>query len=210
MAPSPDFVPSSEQSSRSLDVPLSILLIPAIYLAYTILSAIYLAYLHPLSHVPGPKAWAAFPVIPRILCLFGVLDRTILRYHAKHGPAMRISDKEVSFTTSEAWQQIYGFKVHPQLPKAQRRLPGEEINIVNANDADHSRFRKAIAHGFSERALRDQEEILVSYIDILVDKLKGCARGNSPTDMVRWYNYTTFDIIGDCKSSEHVCREFSC
>jgi hypothetical protein len=201
MALYPNIFHSSEKASRSLDIPFSILLIPLLYLAYNILSGFYVAYLHPLSKVPGPKSWAAFPIIPRILNLFGVLDENILRHHATYGPAMRISDREVSFTTSEAWQQIYGFKVHPQLPKADRRLTGEEVNIINANDADHTRFRKAIAHGFSERALRDQEEILASYIGVLVDKLKNFARTNSTTDLVRWYNYTTFDIIGDRKQT---------
>lgn len=201
MAPSLDASVLSEQPTRQLIMASSLILIPLIYFVYIVVSSIYIAYLHPLSAVPGPKSWAAFPIIPRLLHLAGILDSNIVRLHAKHGPAVRIGDNEVSFTTAEAWQQIYGHKIHPQLPKPLRRMRGEQVSIINADDADHSRYRKALAHGFSERALRDQEELLTSYIDLLVEKIKAIALSNDETDLVRWYNYTTFDIIGDRKSA---------
>lgn len=30
-----------------------------------------------------------------------------------------------------------------------------------------------------------------------MQKLRGVAASKTPTDMVRWFNYTTFDMIGD-------------
>ena len=33
-------------------------------------------------------------------------------------------------------------------------------------------------------------------IDLLMEKLYAFAASGSPTDMVKWYNLTTFDIIG--------------
>lgn len=69
---------------------------------------------------------------------------------------------------------------------------------VAANDADHARIRKLLSHGFSETALREQEPILISYFDLLVSRLQEQIDGstNGKVDIMSWYNFTTFDIIG--------------
>lgn len=67
-----------------------------------------------------------------------------------------------------------------------------------ANQTDHNRIRKLLAHAFSDSALLEQEPILTSYFDLLVSKLKqqvdGPAQGR--IDMMAYYNFVTFDIIG--------------
>jgi cytochrome P450 len=68
-----------------------------------------------------------------------------------------------------------------------------------SNDEDHSRIRKLISHAFSDAALRQQEVILTKYFDLLVQGLKakidGPDAGN--VDLTKWYNFLTFDVIGD-------------
>lgn len=53
-------------------------------------------------------------------------------------------------------------------------------------------------HAFSDSALLEQEPLLTSYFDLLVSKLKqqidGPAHGR--VDMMAYYNFATFDIIG--------------
>lgn len=60
-------------------------------------------------------------------------------------------------------------------------------------------MRKLLSHAFSDSALREQESILTGYIDLLVSRLK--EQSQIPTidkvDIMSWYNFTTFDIIGD-------------
>jgi Cytochrome P450 len=52
--------------------------------------------------------------------------------------------------------------------------------------------------------LRDQEEMLNVYFDLLITKLKQQITGptKGKVNMVRWYNYTTFDIVGDLAFGE--------
>lgn len=72
--------------------------------------------------------------------------------------------------------------------------------LVRANNEDHARQRRILAHAFSDKALREQEYILLRYIDLLICRLKEHIKsdGASATvDIRHWYNYTTFDIIGD-------------
>lgn len=67
-----------------------------------------------------------------------------------------------------------------------------------SNQTDHTRIRKLLAHAFSDGALLEQEPLLTFYFNLLVAKLKqqidGPAHGR--VDMMAYYNFTTFDIIG--------------
>lgn len=49
----------------------------------------------------------------------------------------------------------------------------------------------------------DQESIIKKYVDLLFQRLhENCAGGSKPLDMVAWYNWTTFDVIGDLAFGE--------
>lgn len=165
------------------------------YTIYAICYAIYNLYLHPLHEFPGPKLWIAFPILRQIAGIRGRLDESIRALHETHGPVVRISSDELSFITAQAWKDIYGHG-HKQYPKWQS-MPNPEASIISANDSNHARFRKALSHAFSERALRDQEPLMNTYIDLMIEKMKDVASSGQKTDMVKWYNLTTFDMIGD-------------
>ena len=76
-------------------------------------------------------------------------------------------------------------------------------SLLSADDATHSRQRKLLAHAFSDKALREQEQLLQSYINLLISKLREESdAGNDIVDVVKWYNYTTFDIIADLSFGE--------
>lgn len=85
----------------------------------------------------------------------------------------------------------------PNLGK--RGPPKRPVQILNANDADHSRIRKLFSHAFSEKALREQEPLIQSYADLLINQLRKqyeMSKG-SAFNMIVWYNFLTFDIVGD-------------
>ena len=60
-------------------------------------------------------------------------------------------------------------------------------------------MRRLLSHAFSEAALREQEPLLNTYFDLLIrklyEKVQGPAQGE--VDIVRWFNFTTFDLVGD-------------
>lgn len=172
-----------------------------LYFLYLSGSAIYNIYFHPLRAIPGPKTWIAFPFFFHLAAVRGLVDKNIRSFHEKYGEVVRISPEMVSFITAQAWKDIYGHG-HKQLPKWNLKSQGQTSDIIIANDADHTRFRKALSHAFSEKALRDQEPLVKAYIDLLIEKLKGVAASEQPADMMKWYNLTTFDMIGDLAFGE--------
>ena len=172
----------------------------------------------PLSRFPGPRTWA----VSRIPYLQekqnGNLVHRIKELHETFGEAVRIAPNEVSFISSNAWQDIYGH--HPgrgTLPKwGYGDSPNGIESIFTAKDAEHSRFRRLMARGFSDKALRDMEPILQKPINALIssfrERISHSGTESTVVDMVDWYDFTGHDIISeltfgesfDCIGSERV------
>ncbi|KAJ5911230.1 Cytochrome P450 [Penicillium subrubescens] len=76
--------------------------------------------------------------------------------------------------------------------------------MITANNEEHTRMRRLLTHAFSNKALKEQDQILHVYADMLIDKLAGIVRGSQHpvVDMTRWYNFTTFNLIGDLPFGE--------
>lgn len=60
-------------------------------------------------------------------------------------------------------------------------------------------MRRLLNHAFSESALQEQEPLITGYLDLLILKLHEQIQGpaDGKVDLARWYNFITFDIIGD-------------
>lgn len=62
-------------------------------------------------------------------------------------------------------------------------------------------MRKMLNNGFSSKALLEQEDIIHGYIDMFVKQLNTHATQKS-ADMTQWYNFASFDIVGDLSFGE--------
>lgn len=163
-----------------------------------IFNAIRNLYFHPLSSFSGSKLWIAFPFTQRIPQIRGKLDMQIRDLADSYEGVIRTGPNELIFTTAKAWKDIYGHG-HPELPKALPKAAGmkNRTNIINANAKDHFRLRRAMLPAFSDRALDQQEPLIRGYVDLLVERLKEVARSGETANMVKWYTFCTFDLIGD-------------
>ncbi|KAK2596929.1 hypothetical protein N8I77_012811 [Diaporthe amygdali] len=165
---------------------------------------IYQVYFGPLRHVPGPKSWIIFPVIPKIKNLLGTIDQDIRRFHQKYGSVVRYEAGAMSFTTSEAWKTIYGHKYGQFTKFSANQQLEPQLNILTADDANHARIRRGVSHAFSPRSLAEQEPIVHGYIDMLVRKLSDVAESRLPAEMGRWFHIASFDIIADLTFGESL------
>jgi cytochrome P450 len=132
----------------------------------------------------------------------------ICALHEKYGPVVRVSPHEISFNDPRAWKDIHG---HLKPGKANIiKHPdwfvpaiNDVHTIISANDVDHARMRRIFSNAFSDKALKLQEPLFAKYADLLVFKLKEVAKDpEHQVDMVRMYNYTTFDIMSDLTFGE--------
>lgn len=143
---------------------------------------------------------------------FGISAFKTQKLHDRYGPVVRVAPGHLSFTDPRAWRDIYGplprnnnnnnnSSAWPEMPKSRvftSATDDQEDSIQGADFHEHQLVRRALTQGFSDASLRGQEPVLKKYVDLLLRRLhQRCEGGKVALDLERWYNWTTFDVIGD-------------
>lgn len=166
---------------------------------------LYNLYRHPLSRFPGPK-FAAASRLPFAWATFkGSLIYYIDDIHSHHGPIVRIAPNELTIIEPKAWTDIYAHR--PQLPKDPANLiqPLNGVHsLFSADDANHQRQRRILANAFSNKSVREQEPLIGSYIDSMIQTLhEHCARKPTTSiDVEKVYGHLILDVVGDLTFGE--------
>ncbi|KAM0366634.1 hypothetical protein ACHAPZ_011111 [Fusarium culmorum] len=162
--------------------------------------AIYYVFFHPLAKIPGPKLYAATQLPYLYHLTRGQWVYRLKELHEQYGPVVRYTYNDVSFITADAYKTIYGHKTGGarefgkdfRLYRQGRPAP----NLIVTKHEDHKRQRKLLSHAFSHKALSEQNDLLMHYVNLFIEKLTQKAREGESVDMVAWYNFATFDLIG--------------
>lgn len=167
---------------------------------------IYNLFLSPLRHIPGPKLWATSEIFFSRLLMSGTGHKQLSDLHARYGDIVRVSPIQVSFNNPQAWKDIYGHRKTGQLENQKDpvfyKLASPSV-IVAEDSEDHGRQRRVMAHAFSAQALLEQQPIMKKYVDLLIKRLKELTgTEGAPVNMVKWYDFTTFDLVGDLSFGE--------
>ena len=142
----------------------------------------------------------------------GKLPHWVKNLHDQYeSDVVRISPSELSFIRASAWHDIHGS--HPDAqpfekdPLVNGKCFNNVDNLLTAKHVDHERMRKVLGHAFSERATREQEPTVQMYIEKLIRRLHEQISSSSQgkVDMVKWYSWMAFDIIGDL-TFESPCK----
>ncbi|KAL2044387.1 hypothetical protein N7G274_003092 [Stereocaulon virgatum] len=176
---------------------------PLFFVLYQIALAFYNLHLHPLSRYPGPLLWRLYRLPFAYSLQSGRLVHDTKRFHDRYGAIVRLAPNELSFIDAQAWQDIYGHRKrgHKEMTKNPiwaQPAPNGVFSLINCAEKDHPRMRKPFVPGFSLKALKAQEDIISGYIDLLIARLSKHANlGDQVVDIKDYFNWTTFDIIGD-------------
>ena len=63
-------------------------------------------------------------------------------------------------------------------------------------------MKRKLSHGLSAKGLSEQEAIVQHYVDKFIRQINVHATGLKGDEMVKWYNFFTFDLIGDLAFGE--------
>ncbi|KAL1627451.1 hypothetical protein SLS54_002376 [Diplodia seriata] len=123
--------------------------------------------------------------------------------HKRYGKVVRVSPNELSFCDGDAWKDIYGYGSKGSLPRDLRTTPrgndGEPSLILTLDNDEHRQLRNVFTPAFSQRALKEQEPLLLKYIALFADKVRerAAASPTSAVDISQFFNFATFDIMSD-------------
>ena len=130
------------------------------------------------------------------------------KLHEQYGDVIRIAPDEVSFAREDAWSDVLlsrpGRKPFLKNPFFFRSPPGQPPNLVTTIDVNESaRMRQLVMPAFTERSLSKQEPVIQQYASLFMDRLRELvaspesAKEGVIINFVDWYNWYTFDVIGD-------------
>jgi cytochrome P450 len=129
----------------------------------------------------------------------GDAHHRILALHEKYGEVVRIAPDELIFCYPEAFTHIMGHRKRGEEENGKDPDFWREdtITLTGSNGERHRRVRRILSHAFSAQAMAEQQPLIKQYVNLLIERLKTVAEGGQPQEMTGWYNWTTFDIIGD-------------
>ncbi|CAN8100931.1 unnamed protein product [Discula destructiva] len=169
----------------------------------------YNIFFHPLAGFPGPILYRSSNIPKIIHQIRGDVHNKMLDLHEQYGPVVRLAPGELTYTSPTALQEIYGNRggkksMPPQgtLGKNDQKMFGATAFIWAESNAEHAKHRKILAASFSESSLTAQEPILLGYANLLVKQLRERAQKGEVIDAWAWFNYLTFDVIGDLTFGE--------
>ncbi|KAH8838541.1 hypothetical protein MCOR27_008396 [Pyricularia oryzae] len=187
----------------------------SLFLVFFTIRAIYNIWFHPLSKYPGPWYAATTNLVYYIADITGYRERWILRQHQKYGEVVRTGPIRLSYTSASAWKDIVGHRSagklemlkDPWLYDAGQAFGADGVSMISNVDSEtHGKMRKIFTNAFSDRALREQEPLLLKYVDKLIRRIHTDLSGdpNRPLDLVLLLNCTTFDIMADLTFGESL------
>ena len=119
---------------------------------------------------------------------------------------VRISPNELAFISAAAWGDIYARRGgDPPLPRDKTFFNDMLVDpntLTMADDENHARLRRAMNPAFASRALALQEPILQEKVSLFLKQLQCLSSQGSPVDLRLWYNYITFDMVGELAFGE--------
>ncbi|KAF5679249.1 cytochrome P-450 monooxygenase [Fusarium heterosporum] len=177
------------------DIVLASIILLAFYVFFCV---VYYVTLHPLASLPGPKICAVTRIPYWLAALSGDDVKWMKRLHDRYGPVVRFGPTDVSYTASEAWNDIHGPKVTEKAQEFSVQPINGVPSMLTTDTENHSRVRRLFAPAFSERALKQQEPLFKKYADLLMYKISEVGDdGAKPIEMTQLLNFATFDVMAE-------------
>ena len=142
----------------------------------------------------------------------GVLHFEVHRLHQKYGDVVRIAPDELSYVNSDVWKDVWARR--PEVPKSRDFYDANQagdLSIIGAENPRHADLRRLLAHGFSDKAIREQEPVVQHYANLLLKRLyEQGAAGKEPVEVVKWYEVCICSITSAIQMIPNVFLSVLC
>lgn len=132
--------------------------------------------------------------------------KNLLEIHKRYGNIVRIAPDELSFTHPDSWKEIQGHvkQGQPENGKDHKIYDTRrDTSLVSAPRDRHGPMRRTLAAAFSARAMAAQQPLINGFIDLFMQRLHEQGEsGAKSLNMTKWYEWATFDIIGNLALGE--------
>lgn len=172
--------------------------------AYALALVVYRVFFHPLAKYPGPFLAKISDAYLLYHAWKGDRHLEFWRMHERYGKVVRFGPNSVSFNSSTALKDIYGFRANVRKSEFYDAFVHPAPNTHNTRDKEmHARKRRVLSHAFSDSAIKGVERYVLANIRTFCEQLGRGAdlaeqKGwSTPKNMADWCNYLAMDILGD-------------
>ncbi|KAL7271727.1 hypothetical protein RUND412_005495 [Rhizina undulata] len=162
---------------------------------------LYNLLLSPLRSIPGPWMGALTVFYMKYFTIKGRKAKKIHELHGKYGPVVRVAPDIVSISHLPSVREIYSVSMASKFPKSdwyQRFVGGEPNSFTMTSSVEHRQRRSLLAHGFTSTSLANMEPLIMSKVDMAVEKIKrDVTEKKIPTDVLKWFMMMATDVIGE-------------
>lgn len=118
---------------------------------------------------------------------------------------MRFGPNSLSFNSSTALKEIYGFRANVRKAEFYDAFVHPAPNTHNTRDkALHARKRRVLSQAFSDAAIKQMERYVLANVRAFCQQIGAGAEAaaerkgwTAPKNMADWCNYLSMDILGD-------------
>ncbi|XXH02093.1 hypothetical protein Hte_008459 [Hypoxylon texense] len=172
-------------------------------LLYVVGLVVYRLFFHPLAKYPGPFIAKITDAYQLYHAWKGDRHLEFWRLHERYGKVVRFGPNSVSFNSSTALKEIYGFKSNVRKAEFYDAFVHPAPNTHNTRDkALHARKRRVLSQAFSDSAIKEMERYILSNVRSFCEQIGAGASEErkgwtAPKNMADWCNYLAMDILGD-------------
>ncbi|PGH00530.1 hypothetical protein GX51_05745 [Blastomyces parvus] len=165
-----------------------------LWLIVTTFEAVKRLFFSPFRKVPGPllaKITGAW-----LLCvdLAGRRTLKVHELHAKYGPVVQLGPNELSFSTAESIDAIYG--TGTRFRKAPMYMTMGQPGVLHlADPAAHRERRRLLNHAFAKQHIDEMEPVFQNSIRKVVARVERAA--GKALDVKHWFKMYTLDNAGE-------------
>lgn len=122
--------------------------------------------------------------------------------HKKYGEVVRLGPDRLTYITPQAWKDIAGSGAGKRLENTKDsstfgpNIHGDLSMGATFDTAAHRARRRIYSHAFSDKALKEQEPLILGYIKSLIRLVreKATKEPNTGMDISKCLNFMTFDV----------------
>ncbi|KAI5859838.1 cytochrome P450 [Durotheca rogersii] len=175
----------------------------ALALLYVSGLVLYRLFFHPLAKYPGPFIARITDAYQLYHSWKGDRHLEFWRMHQRYGGVVRFGPNSVSFNSSTALKDIYGFRSNVRKAEFYDAFVHPAPNTHNTRDKImHARKRRVLSQGFSDSATKEMERYILANVRSFCEQI-GLGASNErkgwtvARNMADWCNYLAMDILGD-------------
>ncbi|TEA21561.1 Cytochrome P450 monooxygenase azaI [Colletotrichum sidae] len=179
------------------------LLVAGVVICLAFARYVHAGLTNPLSNIPGPWYTRFTTLVSTYHVITAHHPDWVHDLHAKYGPAVRISPREVDVSHPPTCQQIHSVKGGFLKSPFYSLLITDSSSVFNEIRPEvHRKYKRLLSNPMSETGLKSFLPRIDGKVRLAIEQIRGEDQTRGAADIAKWFMFLSFDVIGDLTFGE--------